>query len=317
MNIIEELKGCNVVGITGHVRPDGDCTSSTLALYNYIRLNLPEVDVNVYLEQPGVEFSYLKGFNDIKNIPEDKIFDLFFVLDCSSSDRIEPFISCFNNAKKTICIDHHVSNNQFAQQNLVKPEASSTCEVLYETFDEDKIDKNIAECIYTGIIHDTGVFKYSCTSLKTMTIAGKMMAMGIDYSDIIDNSFYKKTYIQNQILGRALLESVLFYDGKCIFSNVTKEEMDFYGVTGKELGGIIEQLRLTEGVEVAILMYDCGENEHKVSMRSKKFIDVSKIAVAFGGGGHVRAAGFTARGTIYDLINKIGEMIEEQYERNN
>ena len=78
------------------------------------------------------------------------------------------------------------------------------------------------------------------------------MEKGIDYSDIIDNSFYTKTYIQNQILGRALLESVLFYDGKCIFSLVTQDEMNFYGVTGRELGGIVEQLRLTEGVEVAI-----------------------------------------------------------------
>ena len=125
-------------------------------------------------------------------------------------------MSCFENADRTICIDHHISNNSFADVNYVEPQSSSACEVLYTTFDEDKVDKNVAECIYTGIIHDTGVFKYSCTSRRTMDIAGKMMEMGIDYSDIIDNSFYKKSYIQNQILGRALLESVLFYDGRYI-----------------------------------------------------------------------------------------------------
>ena len=203
--------------------------------------------------------------------------------------------------------------NSFADVNQVVPDASSACEVLYDTLDDEKIDKAVAECIYTGIIHDTGVFKYSCTSLHTMEIAGKMMQMGIDYSDIIDNSFYKKTYVQNQILGRALLESVLFYDKKCIFSSVTRDEMNFYGVTGKELGGIIEQLRLTEGVEVAIFLYETGDDEYKVSLRSKKEIDVSAIAVAFGGGGHVRAAGFLAKGTVHDIINRIGEMIEEQY----
>ena len=95
----------------------------------------------------------------------------------------------------------------------IEPQASSACEVLYGTMDADKISRNVAECIYSGIIHDTGVFKYSCTSKKTMEIAGEMMEKGIDYSDIIDNTFYKKTYVQNQILGRALLESVLFYDG--------------------------------------------------------------------------------------------------------
>ena len=296
MNIIEELGAAKVVGITGHIRPDGDCTGSVLGLYNSDKL------------------SYLNGFDAIKNVIEpDKKFDAFIVLDCSSIDRIEPFADGFKNADKTICIDHHISNDSFADVNNVIPTASSACEVLYDTFDAGKVSRNTAECIYTGIIHDTGVFKYSCTSLHTMEIAGKMMQMGIDYSDIIDNSFYKKSYVQNQILGRALLESVLFYDGKCIFSSVTRDEMDFYGVTGRELGGIIEQLRLTDGVEVAIFLYETGDNEYKVSLRSKKEIDVSRIAACFGGGGHIRAAGFNAKGTVYEIVNRIGEMIEQQY----
>ena len=318
MNVIEELKGAHIVGITGHIRPDGDCTGSTLALYNYLKKNAPDMDVSVYLEQPGIEFSYLSGYSDIRNtLEEDKRFDVFIVLDCSSIDRIEPFARGFENADKTICIDHHISNNSFADVNYVEPQSSSACEVLYTTFDEDKVDKNVAECIYTGIIHDTGVFKYSCTSRRTMDIAGKMMEMGIDYSDIIDNSFYKKSYIQNQILGRALLESVLFYDGRCIFSSVSIEEMNFYGVTGKELGGIIEQLRLTDGVEVAIFLYETDKDEYKVSLRSKKMIDVARIATAFGGGGHVRAAGFSAKGNVHSIVNKIGEMIEQQYNEDN
>lgn len=164
MNIIEEIGHAKVIGITGHIRPDGDCVGSTLGLYNYIRKNLPECEVTVYLEKPSDEFNYLSGINDIKHEAEDKHFDLFVVLDCSSMDRIEPFMSCFENADKTICIDHHISNNSFADVNYVEPQSSSACEVLYTTFDEDKVDKNVAECIYTGIIHDTGVFKYSCTS---------------------------------------------------------------------------------------------------------------------------------------------------------
>ena len=308
MNIIEELGAAKVVGITGHIRPDGDCTGSVLGLYNYLKDNAPDIDVNVYLEQPSDKLSYLNGFDAIKNVIEpDKKFDAFIVLDCSSIDRIEPFADGFKNADKTICIDHHISNDSFADVNNVIPTASSACEVLYDTFDAGKVSRNTAECIYTGIIHDTGVFKYSCTSLHTMEIAGKMMQMGID------NSFYKKSYVQNQILGRALLESVLFYDGKCIFSSVTRDEMDFYGVTGRELGGIIEQLRLTDGVEVAIFLYETGDNEYKVSLRSKKEIDVSRIAACFGGGGHIRAAGFNAKGTVYEIVNRIGEMIEQQY----
>ena len=313
MILSDILKDVKSVGITCHIRPDGDCTGSVLALYNYIVENMPETDVDLYLEQPGSEFYYLKNIDKIKNTPEDKKYDVFFVLDCSSLDRIEPFISCFNNASKTVCIDHHVSNTGFTDLSKIEPQASSACEVLYGTMDADKISRNVAECIYTGIIHDTGVFKYSCTSKKTMEIAGEMMEKGIDYSDIIDNTFYKKTYVQNQILGRALLESVLFYDGKCIFTTVTMDEMEFYGVTGRELGGIVEQLRLTDGVEVAIFLYQTGEEEYKVSLRSKKKIDVAAIATQFGGGGHVRAAGYTAKGSVYQIINSIGELIEKQY----
>ena len=313
MILSDILKDVKSVGITGHIRPDGDCTGSVLALYNYIVENMPETDVDLYLEQPGSEFYYLKNIDKIKNTPEDKKYDVFFVLDCSSLDRIEPFISCFNNASKTVCIDHHVSNTGFTDLSKIEPQASSACEVLYGTMDADKISRNVAECIYTGIIHDTGVFKYSCTSKKTMEIAGEMMEKGIDYSDIIDNTFYKKTYVQNQILGRALLESVLFYDGKCIFTTVTMDEMEFYGVTGRELGGIVEQLRLTDGVEVAIFLYQTGEEEYKVSLRSKKKIDVAAIATQFGGGGHVRAAGYTAKGSVYQIINSIGELIDKQY----
>ena len=113
MILSDILKDVKSVGITGHIRPDGDCTGSVLALYNYIVENMPETDVDLYLEQPGSEFYYLKNIDKIKNTPEDKKYDVFFVLDCSSLDRIEPFISCFNNASKTVCIDHHVSNTGF------------------------------------------------------------------------------------------------------------------------------------------------------------------------------------------------------------
>lgn len=313
MIIEEEIAKAKTVGITGHVRPDGDCVGACLGLYNYITENMPEVQVQVYLEKPGDEFGYIKGIDTIKYEPDDTVYDVFFVLDCSDYGRFKPFKKCFDNAAKTVCIDHHIRTAGFeADRELVIPEASSACEVLFSTLDESKIGKAAAECIYTGIIHDTGVFKYSCTSSVTMNIAGKMMDKGIAYSEIVDNSFYKKSYVQNQVLGRALLESILFYNKKCIFSAVTRKIMDFYGISGGELGGIVEQLRLTDGVEVAIFLYETGVNEFKVSMRSKNYVDVSRIAIHFGGGGHVRAAGCTMQGTVHDIINNIGGQLEIQ-----
>ena len=248
----------------------------------------------------------------VQELPEEPV-DLFLVLDSSSKDRLGEAQAVFDTAKQTACVDHHVSNLGYAKDNFVKPGCSSACEVLYGLMEEELIDEKIAEALYIGIIMDTGVFRYSCTHPSTMRAAAALMEKGIDYSDIIDNTFYKKTYVQNQILGRALLESVLFYDGKCIFTTVTMDEMEFYGVTGRELGGIVEQLRLTDGVEVAIFLYQTGEEEYKVSLRSKKKIDVAAIATQFGGGGHVRAAGYTAKGSVYQIINSIGELIEKQY----
>lgn len=316
MKIENLLDGAEKIGIAGHVRPDGDCVGSTMGLYNYLRQNMPQLIVDVYLEEPGKEFGYIKNIEQIKHeVKEADRYDVFIVLDCGDLERIKPFAACFLNADKTVCIDHHRSNKAFADMNHVFPDASSTCEVVYKILEEDKIDKIVAECLYTGIIHDTGVFKYTCTSAKTMNIAGKLMEKGISYSEIIDNSFYKKTFEQNKILGHALLESVLFSDGKCIYSVIDRRVMDSYHLEGKELGGIIEQLRLTEGVEVAIFLYETDDNEYKVSMRSKKYIDVAEIAVFFGGGGHVRAAGVTMQGTPHEILAQLTERLELQFHK--
>ena len=139
-----------------------------------------------------------------------------------------------------------------------------------------------------------------------------MMAKGIDFSRIIDESFYPSTYVQNQILGRALLESVVFLDGKCIFSVVRRKDMVFYGVESSDLDGIVDQLRVTEGVEVAIFLHETENHVYKVSMRSKALVDVSKVAAYFGGGGHVRAAGCTMSGSVYDVRNNLSRHIEDQ-----
>ena len=211
----------------------------------------------------------------------------------------------FENAKETFCIDHHVSNGAFADHNYIVPDASSSSELVYRLLDSKKIDKSIAEALYMGIAHDTGVFQYSCTSPETMEIAADLMRKGIDGSSIIDKTYYEKTYIQNQILGRALLESMLILDGKCIISVVRKKEMEFFQAVPADLEGIVSQLRQTKGVEVAMFLHELAPQEFKVSLRSRGEVDVSEIASYFGGGGHVRAAGVTMHGSSHDVINNI------------
>ncbi len=311
-----EVIGAKKIAIAGHVRPDGDCIGSCTALYLYLRQNSSKLGlekVDVYLEPFGNEFRILAGVEDIKHIYDtEETYDTFISLDCGSLDRLGNALRFYNTAKKTINIDHHISNQGFAMVNHVVADASSTCEVLFDLMEEEDIDVEIASALYVGIIHDTGVFKHSNTSEKTMNIAGKLISKGIDFSTLIDESFYAKTYVQNQILGRCLMESILVLDGKVVFAALSRKMLDFYEATTADLDGIIDQLRVTKGSEVAIFIYETAPHEYKVSMRSNGEVNVSKIAVYFGGGGHIKAAGATMHGMVHDVINNITAHIEAQ-----
>ena len=316
MNLHAELVGVKSIAIAGHIRPDGDCVGSCTALYLYLKQNshVFNIDrIDVYLEAFGNEFNVLAGTEEIKHTYDTEYsYDVFISLDCGSLDRLGNAIKYFNTAKKTINIDHHISNQSFAQVNHIIADASSTCEVLFTLMEEALISKSIAEALYVGMIHDTGVFKHSNTSENTMKIAGKLISKGINFSSLIDDSFYSKTYMQNQILGRCLMESILVLDGKVVFASINRRMIDFYGAASADLDGIIDQLRVTKGTEVAIFIYETDFHEFKVSMRSNGEVNVSKIAVYFGGGGHIKAAGCTMRGSVHDVINNITPHIEAQ-----
>lgn len=306
------LTGIKNVGIAGHVNPDGDCVGSVMAFYLYLTENYPDLSVDVFLEHVRPEFYYIKQLEKVKSQwDEEKKYDLFILLDTSSKDRIGVALEGFEQAGQTICIDHHISNPGFADVNHIIPDASSASETLYELLDEEKISYDVAEALYTGIVHDCGVFQYSNTGCRTMEIAGKLMAKGIPFAKIIDESFNQKTYVQQQILGRTLMESIRLMNGKCIVGIVTQKQMDFYGVTKNDLDGIVGQLRMTQGVEVAIFVYETGTQEYKVSLRSNSYLDVSRVAAEFGGGGHVRAAGCTMTGSVYDVINNLTYYIDK------
>lgn len=317
----ELLTSASRIGITGHVRPDGDCVGSCVGLYEYLMANYNNdgsKEIDVHLEKIQDEFLFLEGTSHVQNdYPETEPYDVFFALDCGSLDRLGEAKKYAKAAKMVINIDHHISNTGFADKTIVVPEASSTCEVLYTLCNVDCIPKASAIAWYLGIVHDTGVFKHSNTSEQTMCIAGKLISLGAQPSKIIDETFYQKTYLQNQILGRCLMESILVLDGKIIIGSISKKEQDFYNVVPSDLDGVIDQLRVTKGVEVAIFLREDDVQEYKVSMRSNGIVDVSKIAVFFGGGGHIKAAGCSMKGSYHDVINNLTIGIEHQLNKGN
>lgn len=312
-NLLEECKDARCIFISGHIRPDGDCIGSCLAVYQYLRKAMPETKVIVALEEPSEVFRCVRGFDEIDSTYAvgDGV-DVFIALDCERS-RLGRAVEIFDNAGKRINVDHHISNERGCGDiNYVVPGFSSTAELVYDLFDRQYMDVEIAKAVYVGIAHDTGVFRYSNTTPETLRTAAELIEYGFDFPKIIDETFYEKTYTQNQLLGRALLESIVFMDGKCIVSAIDKKTLDFYDATSKDLEGIVNQLRITKGVECAIFMYETGNLEYKVSLRSCSYVDVSRVAAFFGGGGHVRAAGCIINGTFYDAVNNISKQIELQ-----
>ena len=309
----QELKGVKRIAVAGHIRPDGDCVGSCLGLGLYLRENYPALEaVDLYLESVPERFRVLEGTETIRTSYPKETYDVFFSLDCGDIGRLGNAAEYLHTAGKVICVDHHISNHGFGDVQFIEPEASSASELVYLLLDDKKLSVNAAKALYMGIAHDTGVFQYSCTSSRTMEIAGKLIDKGFDFNELLDQTIFQKTYLQNQILGRALLESMLLMDGKCIISALRKKDLDFYGVTGEDLEGIVSQLRNTAGVEVAIFLYETAIQEFKVSLRSNGKVDVSRVASYFGGGGHVRAAGCTMQGSVYDVLNNLTLHIEKQ-----
>lgn len=315
MNIVDEVKDAKTIGISGHVRPDGDCIGSVMGLYLYLKKILPDVQIDIYLEQPADIFNCIRDIDKIcTDFKTDKEYDVFLALDCNA-ERLGEAEPIFQRAVKKINIDHHISNQGCGDVNIIESDRSSTSELLYELMDRAQINEDIAKALYIGIVHDTGVFQYSNTSPRTLEIVSQLIKFGFDFPKIISETFYEKTYIQSQIMGRAILESIRFMDGKCIVSVLSRKTMDFYKVEAKDLDGIVNQLMIVKGVECAIFMYEIKSMEYKVSMRSGGRVNVAEIAVKFGGGGHVRAAGCTMNGTYHDNINNLSIHIEEQLKK--
>ena len=169
LNLDEKISAAQTVAIAGHVKPDGDCVGSCLAVCQYIRRYFPQKQVQVFLEPIPRIFYFLQYAEDICEAAgeEDGRYDLFIALDCGDLQRLGKAASLFENAASTLCIDHHVSNRSFAGENYVVPEASSTCELVYDLLPKERITKEIAESLYTGIVTDTGAVSYTHLTLPT------------------------------------------------------------------------------------------------------------------------------------------------------
>jgi phosphoesterase RecJ-like protein len=318
MTIEDFLKEAKTVAIFGHVRPDGDCVGSTTGIYNYIQDNYPSIHADLYLENFPESYKILRGASDAKPLYTSESnaglpYDLVFLMDTPSFERVGANgAECLQTAKKSINIDHHISNPlNLCTLNLVEPEASSASEVLYVNLDKEKVSREAANSLYLGIVHDTGAFKFSCTGKRTMQVVGDLIEKGIDFAKIVNETYYTRTYKQTIVTGFVMENCKLGLGGKVVYAHITPEDMQRFDVTPVELSNVIDTIREVGGTEVALFLYPVN-GKYKISLRSNYIVDVNAIAREFGGGGHTRAAGGDTNDTPEVTIEKILGLIEKQ-----
>ncbi len=287
--------------IAAHKNPDGDAMGTQLALYEAL-LNLgKEVSVVSQDSVPKI-YQFLKYSSVIKNhIEFNEEYDVIITIDAANIDRFGELNDYIKQHKHFIInIDHHTSNDNYGDLNLVDSEASSVGEIVYELFCEMdvKITPSIAEALYTAIATDTGFFKYSNVSPRTFEIAGELKKIGIDISDIARKILYTVSFDTYKLLAKAL--ETLKIDSSCglVSMYVSSDMLKQTGTTLENADDFIDYLTCIEGIAVAVLFKEQKNNEIRVSLRSRSNFDVNKFANQFGGGGHAKAAGITYEGSL-------------------
>lgn len=318
INLISLCQNAETIGIGGHIRPDGDCVGSCCGLWQFLKKAFPRKQIDLRLEMPAKIYDFIPGVAEIVFDQGELVYDVFFVIDSvPDPDRIGNAAKYYETARTKVNIDHHITNPGVGDLCCIDPSASSASELVYDLIREadpkgEYMDAVLAETIYLGIIQDCGVFQYSNTSPKTLRAAAELISYGFDFPKLIEETFYEKTYVQNQVLGFALRNSRLCLNDAFIYSIVTRGDMEALRAGDHDFEGVVNQLRYTRGVMAAALLHETEDGSFKVSLRSGGEVDVSKVAAHFGGGGHVRAAGCTLSGHCEDIAAKLTAEVEKQ-----
>lgn len=316
-NLAKIVAESNRIAITSHINPDGDSIGSILGLGLALKQKYENVDIFItdtlpsrYDFLPGSE--YIKHYHDVK----DKEFDLFFVLDCGDEDRIGSSIELLKKSNTVVNIDHHFTNSQFGHINILDPKSSSTCEMIYSVIKGLglKIDEDIATCLYTGIITDSGNFIYDNATDKTHLIAAELLKTNMDKQEIMYHLYQKKSLKNIRFLGYALSNMEIELEGRLALLEISREILNEFDLSTNEIEEVVNYGRDIEGVDISVTLREEDDNKIKLSFRSKSdHVDVSALAKLFNGGGHKKASGATVASSLKEakaeVINKAKQFI--------
>lgn len=292
----------NSILLLTHESPDGDAIGSVLGFYHYLVSINKTVDM-VILDIPKV-FDFLPSINRVVD-NTNKTYDLGIVLDCASKERIGQKEDLFSRCKNTICIDHHISNTNYCDVNLVEGNISSCCQVVYYLFKEWNVpvSKEIGESLISGVLTDTNGFGNNNVDKNTYNLAADILDLGVNIHNIFNKVLCKKTMSQYELMRIAMDRLEFLHDKKIAVTYILKSDFDKVGAIQGEHEGIVDIGRNVEGVEVSIFLRE--DNGFTVSLRSTGTVDVSKIASSIGGGGHFMASGAKLYGTLEETKETI------------
>lgn len=303
-NIKEEIEKAKDIVILTHECPDGDAVGSALAMY----LTLKKLDkqVDVIIPEYSTVFAFLPGADEIKKEGKEESYDLAISVDVTGISRMNGFAKYFENAKTKIQIDHHQVNEMFADYNFVNPASPACAQNLIFIIEQlgVEINKEIGTCLLTGIITDTGGFKYEGVSAETFEFTSWLLTKGVNVSEVYKKVLQTKTRA-NFELRKLIMDRMEFLcDNKITFTYMTLADEKNVGAEPGDHEGLVEVGRDIEGVEVSIFIREM-ENGYKASLRSNNYVNVSDICIAFNGGGHRRAAGCNIYGTLEQSKERI------------
>ncbi|MDA2947025.1 MAG: bifunctional oligoribonuclease/PAP phosphatase NrnA [Actinomycetota bacterium] len=310
-DLFKDIKGSSNL-ITGHINPDGDALGSALAFK--LILDSKGVDSDVSFDMKGNVPSNLNHLPiDLIIDNPKKNYDSVYVFDCGNSERLGDLEGLALSSDRVIVVDHHI-NPSFGDIQIIDSNAASTTQVLYREIISSNIDidKNIANCLMTGLITDTGRFQYSNTDNEVFEIASKLMLCGAELTSISDNIYgsipMNAIKLQSEVLNRIELHE----EEELVVSYVLQEDYLKYNIESSETDFLIDSIRLVKESNIALLLKEQKDKSFKGSLRSRNELDVQQVASIFGGGGHKAASGFSTNLSMNEIKNKVKNAIKLQ-----
>ena len=325
--IVNEIKLSKSIILTAHINPDGDALGSLLAFYfmidDFCKKNNMEKMIKIvvddklpkymrHFEDTELIWSYEKFGEEFKhNFQNDEKFDLFISLDCANEERYGKAIKIKKLSKKSINIDHHISNTEHADFNYVE-DICSTGELLYQFLEifEIELREKIAKYMYLGIINDTGNFRHDNVTEHTFLVCSKLIGAGVNNHKIA-NIIFEVSEKKVELIGEVYKNKKINEKYKFASYYLTQEKMKELGIEKDDTDGTAEMLLRIEGMEISLFVRENIDGSLKGSFRANDKYDVNKIASIFGGGGHIKAAGFKTDLSFEEILEKTYKELEK------